>query len=262
MEAAPRDPDDTGPVHLLAALAIGVLTVGTVNASFALLAGGPLNLADEWLIFLVQIGIVAAPFLLLALAGIGNKWPWLVGLGLTVALWGLLSVRRRQLPIAPGRLGREYRPGPDHLLLADSDHGDLSGSLGLAAAREVGLGLAGADGMKLAPPMGEGCRRAPWRLSLIRALPYKGKNTLAGRRPPAAGVRRPGATAGSGGPVRRQGAAARCNGRVRRPGAAARCDGRVRRLGRAAGPEGYRAGSYRGRLGGSLRHFDGRRGPA
>jgi hypothetical protein len=88
MDPAPPAPDDTRPAHLLGALAIGVLTIGTVTSSFSLLTGRPLNLAEEWFNFLVQMGIVAAPFALMALAGIGNKWPWLAGLGLTLALWG------------------------------------------------------------------------------------------------------------------------------------------------------------------------------
>lgn len=61
---------------------------GGTDLAFSLLTGSPLDLADEWAGFLFQMLIAAAPFAFLALAGIGDRLPWLVGLGLTLALWG------------------------------------------------------------------------------------------------------------------------------------------------------------------------------
>jgi hypothetical protein len=80
--------DQLGPIGCAYAIAIGVLTVALVSGSFSVLTGQPLNLAEEWSVFLFQMLIVAAPFGLLALMGVGNRLPWLVGLSLTLALWG------------------------------------------------------------------------------------------------------------------------------------------------------------------------------
>jgi hypothetical protein len=88
MDAPPSAPKDAGPMGCLAALAIGVLIVAAETCAFSLLTGMPLDFADEWGVLLFQMLIVAAPFAFLALAGIGDKLPWLVGLGLTLALWG------------------------------------------------------------------------------------------------------------------------------------------------------------------------------
>lgn len=55
-----------------------------------MLTGAHLNLADEWAVFLFQMLVVATPFFLLALLGVRARTPWLVGIALTAAFWGLL----------------------------------------------------------------------------------------------------------------------------------------------------------------------------
>ena len=65
-----------------------MLTIAAESGLFSLLTGRPLNLAEEWGVFLVQMLIVAAPFGLLAILGIASRLPWLVGLALTISLWG------------------------------------------------------------------------------------------------------------------------------------------------------------------------------
>jgi hypothetical protein len=44
-------------------------------------------IAEAWWILIVWMLMAAAPFGLLAIAGIGERRPWLVGIGLTVLLW-------------------------------------------------------------------------------------------------------------------------------------------------------------------------------
>jgi len=68
-------------------LGIGVTTIAIVTGVTSLAEGLPLNLRDELPIFLLQAILVAIPFLLMALLGIVGRLPWLMGIGLTAALW-------------------------------------------------------------------------------------------------------------------------------------------------------------------------------
>jgi hypothetical protein len=83
----PPAEDGLGPIGCFFAIAIGVLTVTLSSLSFSLLTGRSLNLGEEWFVFLIQMLIVAAPFGLLAFMNVG-RLPWLVGLTLTLLLWG------------------------------------------------------------------------------------------------------------------------------------------------------------------------------
>ena len=70
------------------AIAIGVLTIVVGHGGFSFLSGAPLNLREEWASFLFQMLLVAVPFGLLSVARIRARFPWLVGIILTVAFWG------------------------------------------------------------------------------------------------------------------------------------------------------------------------------
>jgi hypothetical protein len=72
----------------LLGLGIGVLTVVIATGVISIVDRRPLNLADEAPMFLLQIILVALPFLFMAFLGIVGRVPWLVGIGLTAALWG------------------------------------------------------------------------------------------------------------------------------------------------------------------------------
>jgi hypothetical protein len=45
-------------------------------------------LENGWPAYIFQIALIAIPFLLMAFLGVRGMGPWLVGLGLTAALWG------------------------------------------------------------------------------------------------------------------------------------------------------------------------------
>ncbi len=59
-----------------------------VNVSLSLSGGRPFDLRGDWGFYLVELLLVAIPFGLLAITGIRTLLPWLVGLALTLALWG------------------------------------------------------------------------------------------------------------------------------------------------------------------------------
>ena len=90
METPPPASDDERPsaAGCAAALAIGLLVVAAVNAALSLSDGRPLDLRGDWGFYLIEMLLVAIPFGLLALTGIRTLLPWLVGLALTLALWG------------------------------------------------------------------------------------------------------------------------------------------------------------------------------
>ena len=71
-----------------AAIGIGVLTVLLVLGGLWLVLGELPGLGEEWGIIGLWVLWIAAPFGLLALAGIRTRLPWLVGIILTVVLWG------------------------------------------------------------------------------------------------------------------------------------------------------------------------------
>jgi peptidoglycan/LPS O-acetylase OafA/YrhL len=71
---------------ILLALATGVAVVGATTGAFTLLTGSPIAFSSDVVLF--QVAIVAIPFLILAAIGVGDRRPWLVGLALTLALWG------------------------------------------------------------------------------------------------------------------------------------------------------------------------------
>lgn len=70
----------------IAAVAIGVAIVATQSLAFSFLTGRPMAFAGD--VEPVQVTLVAFPFLILALLGARRWLPWLVGLVITVALWG------------------------------------------------------------------------------------------------------------------------------------------------------------------------------
>ena len=72
----------------VAAIGIGVLTVILVLAALWMMLGDLPGLSEEWGILALWVAWIAAPFGLLALAGVQARFPWLVGIVLTAALWG------------------------------------------------------------------------------------------------------------------------------------------------------------------------------
>lgn len=68
------------------AVAIGVGVVAVQNILFSLLTGNSLAFSAD--VEPVQATVAAIPYLALALAGVRRRKPWLVGLVLTLSLWG------------------------------------------------------------------------------------------------------------------------------------------------------------------------------
>lgn len=73
---------------VLVAFAIGVLTITVVNVTSSTVKGTHLNLQDNFPNFLFQILLVSIPFLVIAFLGITATTPWMIGIVLTVGLWG------------------------------------------------------------------------------------------------------------------------------------------------------------------------------
>lgn len=71
---------------VLAALGIGAAVVAAEDLLFSLLTGRPLSFAAD--VQPVSALFVALPFLVLAITGARTRLPWLVGLALTLGLWG------------------------------------------------------------------------------------------------------------------------------------------------------------------------------
>jgi hypothetical protein len=69
-----------------AALAIGVSVTATEQILFSLLTGRPLVFASD--VEPVVALIAAIPYLALALVGARSLLPWIIGLTLTLSLWG------------------------------------------------------------------------------------------------------------------------------------------------------------------------------
>lgn len=75
---------------LLLAVAISIgacITVGQ-DLIHAAATDYPLRLGESWRIWVFQTTWAAMPFMALAVLGITNRWPWIVGLTLTLLLWG------------------------------------------------------------------------------------------------------------------------------------------------------------------------------
>ena len=88
MEEPCVDTEAISPIGCLIALALGpVVAIGTAVA-FSLLTGRSLNLSEEWGVFAFQSLLISVPFVAVALTGTQKKAPWIVGLALTVLLWG------------------------------------------------------------------------------------------------------------------------------------------------------------------------------
>lgn len=71
------------------ALATGPLVAGGTAVAYSLLTGRRLG-SHEWSAIAWMSLLVSMPFIAVALTGTVRKAPWLIGLGLTVALWGFL----------------------------------------------------------------------------------------------------------------------------------------------------------------------------
>ena len=85
MDEPPADEAKT-PLGCFLALAIGPLVAGGTAVAFSLLTGR--SLSHEWGNIALQALVVSVPFIAVALTGTLRKLPWLVGLALTVTLWG------------------------------------------------------------------------------------------------------------------------------------------------------------------------------
>ena len=67
---------------------VGIIVPTIVNGVTALVTSSPLNLGEEWAVILFQCVIVFLPFFLISAAGVGTLLSWVVGLVLTLGLWG------------------------------------------------------------------------------------------------------------------------------------------------------------------------------
>ncbi|TFI56842.1 hypothetical protein E2493_18015 [Sphingomonas parva] len=74
------------------ALVIGPLVAFGSAIAFSLLTGRSLNLAEEWTVLIWQAISVSIPFIVVAVTGTKKKAPWIVGLVLTLTLWGYYLV--------------------------------------------------------------------------------------------------------------------------------------------------------------------------
>jgi hypothetical protein len=74
------------PMGCFLALAIGPLVAGGEAIAFSLLTGR--SMSEEWGVIAFQSLLVSFPFIAVALTGTIKKAPWLVGLALTLSLWG------------------------------------------------------------------------------------------------------------------------------------------------------------------------------
>lgn len=73
----------------LVALLIGLTTIAVI-VGISMLAGGSLDIEDEWGILLFQALVIAAPFGALATAQETGLAAWLTAGALTAMIWGLL----------------------------------------------------------------------------------------------------------------------------------------------------------------------------
>ena len=69
-----------------AAVVIGIAVVAIDSLTFSLLTGRPLSFSSD--VEPVNVVIVAIPYLILAALSIRQILPWLVGLAMTLSLWG------------------------------------------------------------------------------------------------------------------------------------------------------------------------------
>lgn len=72
----------------LFAIGIGPSLIAAVIAILSWQAGAIPDLSEEESILAVNAAIISFPFVVIALLGTTQKAPWLVGLALTLALWG------------------------------------------------------------------------------------------------------------------------------------------------------------------------------
>ena len=84
MDEPPADEAKT-PLGCFLALAIGPIVAGGSAIAVSLLTGRSLGGLIVW-----QSILVSLPFIAIALTGTLRKTPWLVGLALTLALWGYI----------------------------------------------------------------------------------------------------------------------------------------------------------------------------
>jgi hypothetical protein len=77
---------------ILLAYCIAVATVAAVNVTIPLMAGREIEFPpkEEWGILLLHIAMIAFPFGLLALAHVWKPLPWIIGILMTAAFWGLV----------------------------------------------------------------------------------------------------------------------------------------------------------------------------
>lgn len=73
---------------LIMAIAIGIFVVATVNGILWLFGGVEYHMKSYIWLFSVDIATVSAPFILLALLHIHSKQAWLMGMAMTLLLWG------------------------------------------------------------------------------------------------------------------------------------------------------------------------------
>ncbi len=84
MDEPPADEAKT-PLGCFLALAIGPVVAGGTELAVSLLTGRSMGGA-----MVLEAILVSVPFIAIALTGTLRKTPWLVGLALTLALWGYI----------------------------------------------------------------------------------------------------------------------------------------------------------------------------
>jgi hypothetical protein len=90
------------PWLVLLALAIGAIVM-TVEAHLdGYLDYLTSNLGEEWAPMLFRVLLVSLPFLVLAGRGVTRRLPWVVGLILTVLVWGFVVFKFRSGDFAGG----------------------------------------------------------------------------------------------------------------------------------------------------------------
>jgi hypothetical protein len=87
VDEPPADEAKT-PLGCFLALAIGPVVAGGNAIAFSLLTDRPMSQEGGPIIF--ESALVSIPFIAIALTGTLRKAPWLVGLALTLALWGYI----------------------------------------------------------------------------------------------------------------------------------------------------------------------------
>jgi hypothetical protein len=107
----PIDDEKVGPGGCLAALAVGPLVAFGTAALWSHFTGRFLDFDEEWAVLAIQALLVSMPFVGVALTGTKRAAPWIVGLGLTLLLWGYYLFRTVSHQRHPDQVGADIGLG-------------------------------------------------------------------------------------------------------------------------------------------------------